>query len=75
MDAQACQGEGIPEDLLDRIFEPYFTTRESGTGLGLAVVRQIVERHGGEIRVRNNDEGGATFTVCLPIAHSNRQSR
>jgi len=67
------EGEGIPEDLFDRIFEPYFTTRESGTGLGLAVVRQIVERHRGEIRVRNNDERGATFTVCLPIAHSKRQ--
>ena len=65
------QGEGIPEDLIDRIFEPYFTTKESGTGLGLAVVRQIVERHEGKIQVRNNDDRGATFTVYLPLTRGN----
>ena len=54
-------GPGIPEDLHDKIFTPFFTTREKGTGLGLAFVRDIVRDHGAEIAVDRAPEGGARF--------------
>jgi signal transduction histidine kinase len=56
-------GSGIDEENLDKIFEPLFTTKESGTGLGLASCRNIIERHRGTITVRNNP---TTFTITLP---------
>jgi signal transduction histidine kinase len=59
-------GPGIPADLRARVFEPFFTTRPRGTGLGLAVARQIVEAHGGRIDVGDGPRGGACFTVRLP---------
>ncbi len=61
-------GGGIPEKYKNRIFEPFFTTKEigKGTGLGLSITYSLVKAHGGEIDVMNNEEGGATFTVCLP---------
>ena len=61
-------GPGIPEDIIDRVFDPFFTTRAQGTGLGLAVVAMTVSKHGGEICVRNRDSGGAEFLITLPIA-------
>lgn len=61
-------GPGVPLDLRDRIFEPYFTTKERGTGLGLALVRQAVDTHEGTIVVSETPGGGATFTVNLPGA-------
>lgn len=64
------QGTGIPEELLERIWEPDFTTRRKGTGLGLAMVRQVVRAHGGRVRAENRAEGGAKFTVRLPAAAS-----
>ncbi len=62
----ADNGPGIPEDIRERIFEPFFTTRSSGTGLGLAVVRAIVEAHGGCIRLADAASGGACFIMRLP---------
>jgi signal transduction histidine kinase len=62
----ADTGPGIPEALGDRIFEPDCTTKSSGTGLGLALVRQAVAVHGGEVTAHNSAEGGAVFTVRLP---------
>ncbi len=60
------QGCGIPPENMDRMFNPFFTTKEGGTGLGLAVAHQIVTQHGGMLRARNNPGRGATFTVQLP---------
>lgn len=61
----ADTGPGIPDELLRRIFEPYFTTKEEGSGLGLAVSIAIVERHAGRIEAGNRPEGGAFFRVHL----------
>lgn len=58
-------GPPIPEDVLSRVFEPFFTTREKGTGLGLAFAREIIADHGGTISVESNDDG-TTFSVELP---------
>jgi len=62
------QGQGIPQENMDKIFEPLFTTKQSGTGLGLASCISIVEKHGGSISVRNNP---TVFTVQLPKVHKN----
>ncbi len=59
-------GPGLPEGAGDRIFEPDFTTKSRGTGLGLALVRQAVAAHGGEVVARSRPEGGAEFMVRLP---------
>ena len=61
-------GSGVDEEDRDRIFEPFYTQREDGTGLGLFVSYGIVERHGGTIEVGRAAEGGARFTVSLPLA-------
>jgi signal transduction histidine kinase len=66
--AVADSGPGVPPELRERIFEPFFTTRADGTGLGLAVAKQIVEAHGGRITVGERPEGGACFRVVLPAA-------
>jgi len=60
-------GKGIPLELIEKIFNPFFTTKGKGTGLGLAVSRRIVEDHGGSIEVFNNVSSGVTFTVTLPV--------
>ncbi len=59
-------GCGIPPGLLHNIFSPFFTTKKSGTGLGLPIVNRIVSNHKGKIRVRNRASGGAEFAVILP---------
>lgn len=60
-------GPGIPEESLPRLFDPFFTTRAGGTGLGLAVVAMTIGQHGGEVRARNRAGGGAEFLIDLPI--------
>lgn len=61
-------GTGFPPDKIDRMMEPYVTTRAKGTGLGLAIVKKIVEDHQGTIVLANQDAGGALITISLPIA-------
>ncbi len=63
-------GVGIPDHMMDRIWEPNVTTREAGSGLGLVIVRDIVSKHGGRIHVTSRPNEGATFTVLLPISES-----
>ncbi len=60
-------GPGIPPDVLDRIFEPYFTTKKYGTGLGLAVAYSVISKHEGYITAENKPEGGAVFHIYLPV--------
>ncbi len=71
----ADDGTGIPEENLERVFYPFFTTKQvgEGTGLGLSVCYGIVTAHGGLIHAENNKMGGATFTVELPLAETRRQ--
>lgn len=63
--AIADHGPGIPDELRQQVFEPYFTTKADGTGLGLALVRQTIEAHNGAITVGETPGGGATFSVTL----------
>jgi two-component system, NtrC family, sensor histidine kinase HydH len=63
-------GQGIPADLLDKIWDPFFTTKDKGTGLGLGIVKNIVEAHGGIIRIANREPQGARVTIDLPVRTS-----
>jgi two-component system sensor kinase FixL len=65
-------GPGVPRDLLDRVLDPFFTTKPEGLGLGLPISRSIVEAHGGRLAVANRPEGGAVFSFMLPPAGSAR---
>ena len=62
----ADTGPGIPESVINKIFDPLFTTKAKGVGLGLSVCKSILERHGGDIRVESEEGRGTTFTVSLP---------
>jgi two-component system, NtrC family, sensor kinase len=67
-------GKGIPAELLERIFEPGFTTKDGriGMGLGLAICQQIVEQHGGELAVTSRPGQGSTFSLRIPLRQSGR---
>jgi signal transduction histidine kinase len=60
-------GTGIDVNDVDRLFEPLYTTKAEGLGMGLAIVRTIVDAHGGRLRASNNASGGATFQFTLPV--------
>ena len=65
-------GPGIPSDHLERIFDPFFTTKESGLGLGLSISHHIIESMGGTLSARNSRQGGALFTLVLPLVENGR---
>jgi len=64
------QGSGIPPQLIDRVFQPFFTTKRTGTGLGLAIVKNLVELHGGFISLNSRQGRGTTVTIELPSGGS-----
>ncbi|RKX85527.1 MAG: PAS domain-containing sensor histidine kinase [Spirochaetes bacterium] len=66
-------GSGIPDELMDKIFEPYFTTKDFGTGLGLTLVYKIVKEHLGEISVNSKEGEGTTFTISFPIPQKEKR--
>jgi PAS domain S-box-containing protein len=68
-------GPGIPEDIQSRIFDPFFTTRDRGAGLGLAIAHNIMEAHGGTIRVGSGRGQGATFLMTFPLQRESRKGR
>ena len=63
------EGAGIPPSLMNRMFQPFFTTKRTGTGLGLAIVRNLVELHGGFVRLESVPGRGTTVTIDLPVGH------
>jgi C4-dicarboxylate-specific signal transduction histidine kinase len=63
----ADSGHGIPVDQVERVFEPFYTTKLQGLGVGLSICRAIIRAHGGALSAVNNDLGGATFAITLPV--------
>jgi two-component system, NtrC family, sensor histidine kinase HydH len=68
-------GAGIPKPILDRIFEPFATSKEHGTGLGLAISHRIAKEHGGVLLAANRTEGGAVFTLELPLSREDTDGK
>jgi two-component system sensor kinase FixL len=60
------EGHGVPDDVRDSLFNAFFTTKDTGMGMGLAICRTIIQAHGGKLDFMNNDNGGATFYFTLP---------
>ena len=60
------EGSGVPEEIRDQMFHPFFTTKTRGTGLGLATVRRIVEDHGGRVEIDTSVPKGAAFHIRFP---------
>lgn len=60
-------GPGIADELKQKVFEPFYTTRSNGTGLGLAVVASVARAHGGRVELRDADDGGTAFSIVLPV--------
>ncbi|MEW6549866.1 MAG: ATP-binding protein [Spirochaetota bacterium] len=67
-------GTGIPEELLTKIFEPYFTTKKNGTGLGLTITFKIIKEHSGDISLESKEGRGSTFTIHLPVPQKEKKS-
>ncbi|WP_224746798.1 ATP-binding protein [Pelovirga terrestris] len=67
------QGEGIPADIIDKVFDPYFSTKPQGSGLGLSIVHSIISKHDGHIQVDSSPGQGTTFSMYLPASAKKRQ--
>ena len=61
------RGVGLSRENLNRIFEPFYTTKRNGLGMGLSISRSIIEAHGGQVWARNHLDGGASFLFTVPI--------
>jgi len=68
------EGQGIANEILEKIWDPFFTTKETGTGLGLGMVKNIIESHGGNIQIVNKIEGGTRVTVEMPVEIPNSKT-
>jgi two-component system sensor kinase FixL len=66
------RGPGLSSDKLDKIFQPFYTTKGEGLGMGLSICRSIIEAHGGRLWAENNPDHGATFYFTLPVAEDGR---
>ena len=60
-------GPGISESVRDKVFQPFFSTKEEGTGLGLSIATRIIQDHGGRLELEARKTGGATFIITLPL--------
>ena len=69
----ADTGPGVPEDHLDKLFYPFFTTKKHGSGVGLSMAKKIVDSHRGLIDVRSEPGNGTEFTVRLPLVEPGRE--
>jgi signal transduction histidine kinase len=67
------RGPGIPEGKLKEVFEPFFTRKTEGMGMGLSIARTIIEAHHGLISAKNRDHGGASFRIKLPLVHDSHE--
>ena len=66
-------GPGMSEDVMERVFDPFYTTRDKGTGLGLAVVQAVARAHHGTVWVESEEGAGSTFTIYMPIEQQTGQ--
>jgi signal transduction histidine kinase len=66
-------GIGMSEEQMAKIFEPYYTTKEFGSGLGLTVVYKVIKEHGGEVTVKSRENHGTTFTLSIPIPDNEKR--
>ncbi len=67
-------GIGIPQNLIDKIFDPYFSTKQEGSGLGLAITQSIIRKHGGHITVESSPGKGTSFTLYIPASEKKEES-
>ncbi len=65
-------GPGIPDSIVNKIFDPFYTNRKGGTGLGLSITQNIISEHKGKIKVSNSKYGGAIFSIYLPVSRSTK---
>lgn len=70
----ADNGKGMSKELVNKIFEPFYTTKSNGTGLGLAVVQSVIRTHMGKIGLVSQEGKGTCFTISIPLHISNRVS-
>ena len=68
------RGTGLSADNIDRIFQPFYTTKRDGLGMGLSISRAIIEAHGGRLWAENNPDRGATLSFTLPVGSSRNRA-